>query len=47
MLSVETLENTQKDKGKVKITKNPGIRENTITVLVFCFIFSEQIFDSV
>lgn len=31
------LENSEKDKGKkIKTSGNPGIRENTITILVFC-----------
>lgn len=39
-----TLKNTEKDKGKVKMSRNPGIRENIITILVFCFIFYEKTF---
>lgn len=41
MFSVGTLENTEKDTGKMKNSRNLAIRKNTITILVFCFIFYE------
>lgn len=38
------LENSEKDKGKkIKTSGNPGIRENTITILVFCLKFYDRL----
>lgn len=38
MFSAGTLENIEKDTGKIKNSRNLAIRKNTITILVFYFL---------